>query len=59
MFKFISKFESDGKDFFYCKNKRWSFYPYRMGIQKSMGKLPQKQVDQIMILSGGNENENN
>lgn len=54
MFKFISKFESDGKDFFYCKNKRWSFYPYRMGIQKSMGKLPQKQVDQIMILSGGN-----
>ena len=23
-----------------------------MGIQESMGKLPQKQVDQIMILSG-------
>lgn len=25
-----------------------------MGIQESMGKLPQKQVDQIMILLGGN-----
>lgn len=24
-----------------------------MGIQESMGKLPQKQVDQIMILLGG------
>lgn len=39
--------------FLYRKNKRWSFYTYRMGIQESMGKLPQKQVDQIMILSGG------
>lgn len=51
MFKFISKFESDGKDFYIVRTK--SFYTYRMGIQESMGKLPQKQVDQIMILSGG------
>lgn len=58
MFKFISKFESDGKDFYIVRTKG-GFYTYRMGIQKSMGELPQKQVDQIMILSGGTKNENN
>ena len=44
MFKFISKFESDGKDFFIVRTKGGVSYTYRMGIQESMGKLSQKQM---------------